>query len=120
MFIRALRYARGCRTNSVIGDAICEEGALTGIQYKDCITTCETDGCNNDNSVDDLITNRDEDGNPVQISCYSCSSSRDDDGGIIDGRPECFTTPVSDGTKRDCPIFANHGCFKVSSNYKAL
>ena len=55
---------------------------------------------------------KDEQGNPVELSCYSCSSFRDDTQAIIEGKPECYTTPISDGTSRKCPIYANYGCFK--------
>ena len=104
-------YRRGCRTSDVSNNP-CAAGELTGMQYKDCIETCATDGCNNENSVEELFAKRDENGNVVDLECYSCSSLRDEDLVTIDGKSECYTTPVSDGTATQCPIFANSACFK--------
>ena len=51
------------------------------MKYKDCVTTCDADGCNNDNAVEELFAKTDESGKPVELSCYSCSSHRDEDQG---------------------------------------
>ena len=59
-----------------------------------------------------LFAKKDENGEPVELTCYSCSSARDEDPGSIEGKPECFTTPTSEGSERVCPVFANHACFK--------
>ena len=42
------KFSRGCRTNAVAPEGSCAEGQLTGMQYKDCVTTCDTDNCNDD------------------------------------------------------------------------
>lgn len=110
-----VKYQRGCRTTSQPGNSGCVSGSLTGMMYKDCVTTCDTDFCNNDNAVEDLFAKKDESGKPVEIACYSCSSTRDENGGIIDGKPECYTTPTGEESKRQCPIYANSACFKAKA-----
>jgi len=107
------KWQRGCRTSAVQQDGYCTQGELTGMQYKDCVVTCTTDGCNNDQSVNDLFALKDESGKVVERQCYSCSSTRDEGDELIDGKSDCFSTPVVDTARKNCPVYANHACFKA-------
>ena len=40
---------RGCRAQAAVED--CFASSLPGFQYKDCFTTCQSDGCNDKNDV---------------------------------------------------------------------
>ena len=59
-----------------------------------------------------MLAKKDENGDIIERTCYSCSSSRDFEQSLIEGKPECFTTPVSEGSQRKCPKYANAACFK--------
>ena len=61
-----------------VGDG-CYSSTLTGFAYKDCVSTCEGENCNNNNEeIFDKAAEKDESGNYRQISCYSCSSDYDE------------------------------------------
>ena len=96
---------RGCRTQPAPAD--CTSSSLPGFQYKDCYTTCESDGCNDKNDVFSKATELDESGRPREIDCLSCSSDFDTEADV-NGKPFCYT----EGNAQSCPVYANAGCFK--------
>ena len=85
---------------------------MTGLQYKDCVTTCTSDNCNaNNEEVFRLASELDSNGNPRDISCFSCNSDFDKEGDVA-GMPNCYNTPQGQPDGKICPIYANAGCFK--------
>ena len=64
---QAMSIRRGCRTSATQLES-CLEGTLTGMRYKDCYVACTGDGCNDDLAVEDLMSKKDEQGVPVELS----------------------------------------------------
>ena len=103
------QFRRGCASTDF---SACSSGELTGIQYKDCASVCEGDSCNNNLEVEKLFARLDENGKPVELECYSCSSELDPNGGgpgIGDNVP-CYSNPGPEYIKT-CPVYANQACF---------
>ena len=112
-----LKVIRRCRTTPTVDD--CISSTLTGFQYKDCITACEGDNCNDDSEVIfDLASTRDPlTGLPREINCYSCSSDFDEEDDV-DNMPYCYSTPTEQEGGIECPVYANAGCFKSKTLFE--
>ena len=107
---QSFKVRRSCRTTQAPAD--CMSGSLTGMAYKDCISSCTGDNCNTDNDqVFKMASTLDSAGNPKELKCFSCSSDYDQEADI-DGMPNCYATPQNQPNGKQCPVYANAACFK--------
>ena len=98
------------------GDTRCVQGTSSYVQYKDCFNICTENGCNNNSDVDRAHSRLDENGDPIEISCYEFSSNFDNATGA-DFDPENPLFDLADNLdekSRNCPNFANWGCFTAN------
>ena len=80
-----------------------ENGVLS--LRRDCIFACQGDRCNgNDEDLMLGFSTLDGEGNPQEMSCYTFDLENDD--------PD-----QPDANFIECPIYANHGCFKARGYY---
>ena len=95
------KFKRACVKVHPLKQYECVSGTETsGLQYKDCVSTCEGAGCNNDNAVEEIFS-KSEDGNLNHISCYYCNES-----------DYCPVIPTAETPTMKCPPFAAHACYE--------
>ena len=103
---QGIKFERFCAAEEDVPETDCVEGGMVdgSSYYKDCTTTCQTDNCNNDNDVELLYSKLDATGEPVEMWCYEYLTPRGTnvDQGVGD----------IDWVVRQCPRFANNGCFR--------
>ena len=80
--------------------------------FLDCQKGCSFDGCNDNNDVENGFTKYEPDGvTPREITCFEYSSFHDfsmEEDFPLDG------SEYTDSAIRQCPAFANNGCFMAS------
>jgi len=100
-----VQLRRGCSKTQAPGP--CTSGETSNIKYKDCLLSCNGDGCNNNMNVGDKFI-----GSYQETECYSCRYVEKDDGEVNgnqfcpDGAPELITP---------CPNYANAACYTGAS-----
>jgi hypothetical protein len=104
---QTINFNRGCAAASVSDEDACIGSTLSGNNYRDCKVTCNSDNCNADSDVLELLGKTDEDGNPAEITCAQCSSLRDADSDTEEDY--CKNRDEFES----CPSYANHGCFNA-------
>ena len=66
--------------------------------YKDCYNVCQGDACNNNLDVENENIRKDQNGEPVNLSCYQFVSKLE-------------SHKHYNSNLQQCPRFANWGCF---------
>ena len=103
---------RRCSEKSFeVGEEVsCVQNQLAGNYYKDCYRQCHGDECNGANEIELEYSRLDENGNPVNLSCYEYTyDDLPDWWNPLNGSTSDLTN-LNDKT-RFCPAFANWGCF---------
>ena len=101
-----LEFERYC-TSEEIPQGKCVDGGNEISFFKDCDITCSNENCNIDNDVELLYSKLDENGEPVEISCYEYDTSQ-----LPPGTNDLNSATNIDFYTRNCPRFANNGCFR--------
>ncbi|CBY30505.1 unnamed protein product [Oikopleura dioica] len=111
-----VRMDRRCAPKAPPPPQECTVGETSMMQWKDCMSYCAGQQCN-DRDHSDYVMSLFDARNGENLECHSCTYAKDQFGAIVGGsREECQKPDVSnEGFIVDCPIYANAACFTAAS-----